>query len=184
MPLVRSLFEAHPDQKHDPVLPKSWLHFAAHHGRLEIVKLLLELEININEHEKYDGRTPLNSACSFGHLDVAKYLLDHGAVMDVSASIRNPLFGAIVGRSPQIARLLMDRGIDTTVRYNSLTMKDMDAIAFAWMQGEREIARMIAEKHANGDEAKIEALLAEADAIADANTVPVKPGEEDRVSDL
>lgn len=120
----------------------------------------------------------MNAACSGGNYDIAAYLLDHGAVMDVSASIRNPMFGAIVGGSPDVARLLIDRGIDTSIRYNSPTMTNMDAIAFAWMQGEREIARMIAEKHADGDTAKVEALLAEADVIAHANTIPVKLGEE------
>lgn len=139
--------------------------------------------MHIDEGDMRDGRAPLHSACLGGSYAVAKYLLDHGAAMDVSASVRNPMFGAIIGRSPEIGRLLIDRGIDTGVRYNSPTMKNMDAIAFAWMEGEREIARMIAEKHANGDTAKIEVLLAEADAIADANTVPIKPGEEHLVSD-
>lgn len=179
--LVKLLFAEHPEQveAYTPFAGDTWLHYAARDGALEIVEYLLGLGMNIDEGCMREGRTALVSAGYGSHYDVAKYLLDHGAVMDVSASIRNPMFGAIVGGSLEIARLLIDRGIDTSVRYNSLTMKNMDAIAFAWMEGEREIARMIAEKHAGGDAAKIEALLAEADAIAHANTVPVKPGEED-----
>ena len=47
----------------------------------------------------------------------------------------NPLFARIVGRSPEVAYLLLERGIDTRVRYNTETMKNMDAVAFAMMWG-------------------------------------------------
>ena len=178
---AKRLFSEHPEQleAYTPFAGGTWLHFSAARGAIEIVQYLLGLGMGVNEGDMREGQTALKDATYAGHYEVAEFLLDHGAVMDVSASIRNPMFGAIVGGSLEIARLLIDRGIDTSVRYNSPTMKNMDAIAFAWMQGEHEIARMIAEKHAGGDTAKIDALLAEADGIAHANTVPIKPGEED-----
>lgn len=57
-------------------------------------------------------------------------------------------------------------GIDASVRYNSETMQNMDATAFALMRREPEIARVIALHNAGGDPVKAEALLAEATATA------------------
>jgi hypothetical protein len=113
----------------------------------------------------------------------ARFLLDAGSVMDTSASVRNALFAAIVGKSPEIARLLLERGIDATVRYTSETMENMDATAFALMRGETEIARLVALHNAGGDETRAQSLLAEAKAIADKQgplrAVRIVPTDED-----
>ena len=118
--------------------------------------------------------------------------------MDVSASVRNPLFAAVPGwardRHPvhgsdtppenylKIAELLLDYGIDSTVRYNTDTMKNMDAMAFACMWGRQDIARLIAERQAEGDAGLVETLLLQADRIAEDNTEPVPEGETVRPS--
>ena len=86
--------------------------------------------------------------------------------MNTSTSVGNPLFGAVIGKSPAVARLLLERGINAPVRYNSNTMNDMDATAFALMRGEAEIARVIALHNASGDITQTEALLVEAKVIA------------------
>ena len=82
----------------------------------------------------------------------------------------------------KIAELLLDHGIDSTVRYNTDTMKDMDAMAFACMWGRQDIARLIAERQADGDPETVETLLAKAEEIAEANTEPVPEGETVRPS--
>lgn len=82
----------------------------------------------------------------------------------------------------KLAELLLDHGIDYNVRYNTETMTNMDAIAFAWMWGRRDIARLIAERKAGGDETEVERLLLEANAVAELNTEPVPPGEQVRPS--
>lgn len=89
--------------------------------------------------------------------------------MDTSASVRNPLFAAIVGQSQEVVRLLLDRGIDASVRYNSNTMIDMDATAFALWRGETELARIIALHLAGGNEVKAQALLNEAREVVSRN---------------
>lgn len=157
-----------------PFAGGTWLHLAAAIGNLEVVKYLVDAGLNVNDASTQDGDLPLGAAAAEGRLDIARYLLDRGSRMDTSASVRNPLFAAIVGRSADIARLLLERGIVATVRYNSDTMKDMDATAFAIMRGEGEIARIVALHNAGGDAKKAEALLADAQAIA-AQHGPLRP---------
>lgn len=170
---VARLLEEHPIQKSiwTPFGGQTWLGYAAWIGRLDVVKLLIAAGLNINDRDRWDGTNVLDSAISGGHRDLAEYLLDNGADMDVGASVRNPLFAATVAKAPEIVKLLLQRGVDSTARYNGPTMRNMDAVAFAMMQGQREIARMIALHNADGDEAAAEAAMAEGLKVAEENTV-------------
>ena len=89
--------------------------------------------------------------------------------MDTSVSVRNPLFAAIVGQSPEIVQLLLDRGIDAAVRYNSDTMKDMDATAFALWRGKKVLAHIIAFHLAKRNEVEAQALLKHASEVVARN---------------
>ena len=150
---------------------------------MQIVKFLLEQGIDINEGDKRNGIFPLSDACAQRDIKVVEYLLDHGAVMDVSESVRNPLFACISAYMSQhnclkpaepfydIAKLLLDRGIDYTVRYRD-TWDDLDAMGFAEMWGRQDIERLIAERQADGDQKKVEALLMVAREAAERNSTP------------
>lgn len=168
---IERLFRENPDQvsAFTPMGGQTWLGYAAQLGKLESVKTLVKVGLDVNQGDKHDGDKPLGSAAANNHYDVVAYLLSAGAVIDVSLSVRNPLFAAIVGRSPEIVRLLLKSGADGKVRYTSETMKDMDAVAFALMRGEAECARIIALWNADGNEGMAEAALAEADKIAEKN---------------
>lgn len=189
--LVSELLSNYPEYRNEE-MHDGWLHYSAYLGRMDVVKCLLHMGFDVNKRESLDGIMPLKSACLGGHIEVVRYLLDHGAQIDISASIRNPLFATIAesikdtmnkswgpptGEAPAIAKLLLERGLDPKVRYNTKTMKNMDALAFAMMMGAFEVAQIIASWNANGDEEKAKALMVEADAIAEANTKPVPPGE-------
>lgn len=121
----------------------TWLHVAASTGKIEIVKRLIELGADINRlGGVYDGG-PLNEAVSGGYIEIVRYLLSCGAEMDVSEPERNPLFGAISNGYVDIAKLLIEGGIDIHVRYNGNYMKNMDALAFAREQGQKEIVKLL-----------------------------------------
>jgi hypothetical protein len=63
---------------------------------------------------------------------MVKYLLEAGSELDVSDSEVNPLWGAILRDNVKIAQLLVDHGIDYTIKYGDI---QMDAMAFAKEQG-------------------------------------------------
>lgn len=148
-----------------------WLQYACFFGSREIVELLVNRGCDVNEVSARES-TPLSSASRAGNVETVRYLLDEGAHVSSKSAMRNPLFGCIIHQSDnpstqdtlEIASILIDRGIDTTVRYDMRYGKGIDAKAFAWMWGRRDIARLIAEHEANGDPQKAEELLAEAEA--------------------
>lgn len=162
-----------------PFAGATWLHFAASEGATSIVEFLIDQGLDVNVGDHRDGRSPLADAAFGGHLDVVRLLLNRGAILDTSSSVRNPLFAAIsgsihinaswappTGEAPGIVSLLLEQGIDSRVRYNSPTMKNMDAISFAIQMGASELGRMVALWNANGDEDAANEALREARIIA------------------
>ena len=124
----------------------SWLHVAASAGQLDIVEWLIAKGIDVDVHGGTAGGTPLDLAASDGQLEVVRCLIERGASLDVSEPERNPLFGAIYGGHTAVAKLLIDSGIDTSVKYSGENMTNMDALAFAKEWGRSDIVEMLA-KH-------------------------------------
>ena len=67
-----------------------------------------------------------------------------------------------------IAKMLIDQGIDTTVRYDMSYGPQIDAMMFALIWGRNDIAHLIADHQAEGDAAAAEQLLNEARAAVEA----------------
>ncbi len=124
----------------------SWLHIAASNGQLRILEWLIGQGMDVNQKAGISDSSPLDEAASNGHLESVQCLLNHGAKLDVSNSVGNPLFGAIYGGHTEVARLLIDSGIDTTVKYSGENMTNMDALAFAKEWGRSEIVDMLMRK--------------------------------------
>ena len=178
--IIRTILDNEPEQLRifTPFARGTWLHYAAGEGKNSIVKEFLDRGLDVNEPAKDDGRFPIVDAALYARGQIVRLLLERGALLDVNASSRNSLFAAIAARSIDCARLLIDAGIDTRVRYNSPTMIDMDAVAFAMMEGPHDIARLIALHNADGDVEAAERAMAEGLAVARRNTRPVPPGED------
>lgn len=96
-------------------------------------------------------------------------MLECGARLDTSAPVRNALFAAIVGKSLKITKLLLEAGIDTSLFYNSKTMRNMDACKFALLYGQRDIARTIAFWQSKNDSEIAEKIISVAEKDLEAN---------------
>jgi len=131
--------------KHDPTLLTantpfgSLLHVAASEGNYRICKLLLSLGADINNKSGMSGGNALNEAATKGVKEVVELLLNSGADMSSDEPEQNPLFSAIYGQNLEVAKLLVERGIDFRVRYTGEYMNEMDAVNFANERGVTDI---------------------------------------------
>eukprot|EP00347_Sterkiella_histriomuscorum_P011577 403371923 len=88
----------------DRILPM--LVFEASQGELDLVKYLMdELENLYN----LTG-TPLYAACEAGKYDIAKYLIERNADLEIKKDDQSPLMIAIINNHPQIVELLLEKG--------------------------------------------------------------------------
>ncbi|KXY06602.1 hypothetical protein AT260_17575 [Bacillus wiedmannii] len=121
----------------------TWLHVSARAGELDMIKFLVESGMDINRNEGVPKSAPIAHAASEDEMGIVEYLLDNGAILDVSDPNRNPLFSAIYGGHFNIVKYLVQSGIDITVKYTGDTMKDMGAYEFAIERGQVEIAEYL-----------------------------------------
>jgi ankyrin repeat protein len=124
----------------------TWLHVAAAHGQLDLVKCLISAGIPINRKGGILGGNALNEAASEGHLGIVEFLFSQGGEIDVGEPIYNPLFSAIHGGYTDVAKFLIDAGIDTEIRYTGEHMQNMDALAFAREYGRGDIVNLLTPK--------------------------------------
>ena len=120
------------------------LHYAAHNGETNEVEYLLEHGSDINRIE--NELSALSQAVRGNKIDNVNKLLDSGAVLDVSNSINNPLFFAISKGYIDIARVLIDAGIDLTVVYKTKDNPWWDTLSFAQYYEQDEIVKLIKDK--------------------------------------
>lgn len=124
----------------------SWLHVASAHGQINIVKYLIKCGLDVNRNGDLSGGTPVRSAAEHGHLDIVKLLYKKEAKFDVSKARKNPLFAAIYGGHYEVAKFLIDKGIDLTASYSIGKLENVDAYEYARQFGQLEIADYIKEK--------------------------------------
>lgn len=96
---------ANPSKEDD--LRQTPLHFAAHHGREEVVTILLQAGADANA--AGCGRTPLHAAAYGGHTSVVRMLLERGGA---GASLEVADTGTGDGRTP-LAKAAWQGHLDT-----------------------------------------------------------------------
>jgi ankyrin repeat protein len=116
------------------------LHVAASAGSMRVIRKLVEMGADIDRRGTALDAGPLTLAVSTGQIEVVKYLMSQGAAFDLSEPYRNPLFSAIYNDRLAIAKLLVEQGLDYSVRYFGEIMKGTDALAHAEHLGKTEIA--------------------------------------------
>ncbi|XP_011373143.1 tonsoku-like protein [Pteropus vampyrus] len=95
------------------------LHRACIEGQLGRVQDLVRQGHPLNPRD-YCGWTPLHEACNYGHLDIVRFLLDHGAAVDDPGGQGcegiTPLHDALNCGHFEVAELLIERGASVTLR--------------------------------------------------------------------
>jgi len=88
---------------------------------LDKVKELVGAGVDVNYKEQRYGNTPLVMACQYNLVDVAKYLLDHGANIHLRTETgHTPLMAAASG-SEELFNLLLEKGADPLVKLENNT---------------------------------------------------------------
>lgn len=84
------------------------IHFAAHYGHLECVKLLIEKGGVVADSPGPKRITPLHIAASRGHYELVEYLLSKGSKVTVKDALkRSPVIHATANGYLKILSLLL-----------------------------------------------------------------------------
>ncbi len=90
------------------------LHWAAGLGKEDLAKVLLSKGTDINVRNTFRGWTPLYTAASQGKKEMVEFLLTKGADINITDNIkRNVLTVALESEEPEIAEVLIKKGINT-----------------------------------------------------------------------
>ncbi len=159
------------------------LHWAAHHGKLDVVKCLVELGAD-TETEEDDGRTPLHLAAYSGHLDVVKCLVELGADKDVTTDDGStPLHIAAYSGHLDVVKYLVDFGADKDVR----TDYGKTPLHIAALNGHLDVVKYLvkhgADKEARDDDGRTPLHLAVIDGHLDVVECLVKYGADKETRD-
>lgn len=128
--------------------PVLTLHDACATGvQARVEELLSEVPRMIDAHSP-DGFTPLALACFFGHVELARWLINRGANLDLPADNPMkvaPLHAASASRHLEIVRALLEGGANPNARQQG----GFTPLHAAAQNGDAEIARLLIEKGAD-----------------------------------
>lgn len=97
--------------------PEIDIHTAVLFNNLEAVRQHIEAGTDLNGKEPFSGSTPLVSAATFGHTEIAKMLIDAGADLTIANNDgTTPLHSAAFFCRVEIVQMLIDAGADKTLK--------------------------------------------------------------------
>ena len=147
MPAVRTLLAQKVDVNGKWPDGATALHWAAHWGDLDTVKLLLGVGATVNVANDHDV-TPLSLACTNGNAAIVDVLLKAGANPNVASPItgETPLMTAARTGSLDVIRLLLDRGADVNAKE---AHQGQTAAMWAAAEGHLAAVRVLIERGAD-----------------------------------
>jgi len=118
--LVKLKELANKDNSFLELASSDYLHYACSEGKLAIVNWILNQGVSIDQKGGTCDISPLEEAVSQRQTVVVETLLSRGARFDVSSALRNQLFNAISEGFTDVAKILIEKGIDLTRSGNTL----------------------------------------------------------------
>ncbi|MBN8728961.1 MAG: ankyrin repeat domain-containing protein [Acidobacteria bacterium] len=128
--------------------PELTLHEACASGVQDRVESILQDVPRMIDAHSPDGFTPLSLACFFGHVELAKWLINRGANLDLAATNPMqvaPLHAAASGRHLEIARALLEGGANPNARQQG----GFTPLHAAAQNGDVEMTRLLLDKGAD-----------------------------------
>jgi hypothetical protein len=102
-----------------PITPELPIHEAVLRGDLKTVQDHITAESDLNELDSVSQSTPLMTAATFGHINIAKALIDAGANLDIKNNDGSTaLISAAFFCRTEIVQALLDNGADAQIRNN------------------------------------------------------------------
>jgi uncharacterized protein len=143
---TRKILLAHPEliNIHTFFAGGTLLHYAAAKPNVEMIELLVQMGFDVNLRGNTYQDSALCSACHNGLLENAQALLRLGATIEQQYAYNDPVFAAIIGKSPGVVELLAGVGADLARRYTLESGDNVDSYDFAVLRGESECAATIA----------------------------------------
>jgi uncharacterized protein len=170
---MEALLAAHPETlEHRNHLGQSAVLLAQYHRKPDAIRFLLSHSPNLTLHEACatgvqaraetvlqevprmidahspDGFTPLALACFFGHKELAMWLINRGANLDLAAKNQMqvaPIHAAAAGRALEIVRALVEAGADVNARQHG----GFTALHAAAQEGDEAMTSYLLEKGAD-----------------------------------
>ena len=139
---VRRLLAEHPALKdYSDCIAPSWLHKATRDGAsIEMMRMLLDLGLNVNKTDEGGQDTPLTEAVGGEHLEAAHFLLSRGA----DPNLGRPLIGAINIESDELAlafvKLLVEHGADVNRSFPVFGSQEVAIEPLTWAEGQGKTA--------------------------------------------
>ena len=124
------------------------LHNAASHGRIDVVRQLLEQGENIEARRGDNGSTPLHTAARGGHTEVVRLLLERGANIEAMTTSHGatPLDSAVWKGHTDVVRLLLEKGANIEATRSDDGSTPLDSAAY---KGHTDVVRLLLQKGAN-----------------------------------
>lgn len=118
---------------------------AAKGGDLVGIGSFFDRGINVNSRDNFYGKTPLIYACSFGHENIVRFLIQKGVDVNLAELAGfTPLFWAAAKGHINIVRLLLDNGANANIIGSSAS-----PLMVASSRGYIHIVRLLIEYGAN-----------------------------------
>jgi len=135
---VKKLLGDNPELLYIETPNGSWLHVASRRSDMEIVKFLIDSGLDINQKGGISDEMPINLAASEGNLELVKFYLENGAILDESEPEKNPLFAAIHNGNIDIVKILIECGVNYNIKYGKKS-----PISFAKQFGHKNIVKFL-----------------------------------------
>ena len=129
----------------------TWMHHCAGKFSRRVLEVMVSVGFDPNEKGTLIDDFPIIWACSRGLPENVKFLLECGNGLDVESSENNPLFSAATGAGQpnsegehlECVRLVLEAGVDASVKYEMAKGKFYKASDWADLYGLSEMAALI-----------------------------------------